>query len=128
MDVDFTLDLQRPAGGSASSAPNVPADTLRVDGGFQWSAPDLAEDVEMGSEEDSDDDDRQDSKKKKKRKEGDSVDVESAVPESGKEEKRSKKDKKSKRGAEGEEASDKTEAQAETKKEKRKKRDQSSSN
>ena len=85
MDVDFTLDLQRPAGGSASSAPNAPADTLRVDGGFQWSAPDLAEDVEMGSEEDSDDDDGQDSKKKKKRKEIEqdlTADMHTKMPES----------------------------------------------
>ncbi|RPD57053.1 U3 snoRNP-associated protein Rrp5 [Lentinus tigrinus ALCF2SS1-6] len=63
MDVDFTLDLQRPSG-----APSAPADTLRLDGGFQWSAPDPAEDVDMGSEEDSEVDGQQDSKKKKKKR------------------------------------------------------------
>lgn len=66
MDVDFTLDVQKPIASATSTAPT---DALRIAGGFQWSAPDPAEDVEMGTDDDSDDEAQQDSKKKRKRKE-----------------------------------------------------------
>ncbi|RDX51109.1 U3 snoRNP-associated protein Rrp5 [Lentinus brumalis] len=67
MDVDFTLDLQRPSG-SSTSAPSAPADTLRLGGGFQWSVPDPTADVDMGSEEESDEDGGQEGKRKKKKR------------------------------------------------------------
>ncbi|KAI0756786.1 U3 snoRNP-associated protein Rrp5 [Daedaleopsis nitida] len=66
MDVDFTMDLQKPSGSATSKAP---VDTLRLDGGFQWSVPDLTEDVEMDSESDRDEDMQDSKKKKRKRKE-----------------------------------------------------------
>ncbi|KAI0801037.1 hypothetical protein C8Q74DRAFT_1239986 [Fomes fomentarius] len=65
MDVDFTLDVQKPIASATSTAPT---DALRIAGGFQWSAPNLAEDVEMGSDDDSDDEAQQDSKKKKRKR------------------------------------------------------------
>ena len=65
MDVDFTLDVQKPTGIAAT---NASTDALRLDGGFQWAATDATEDIEMGSEDDSDDDVQQDGKKKKKKR------------------------------------------------------------
>ncbi|KAI0720020.1 U3 snoRNP-associated protein Rrp5 [Cerioporus squamosus] len=68
MDVDFTLDLQRPSGRSTATS-SAPADTLQLGGGFQWSVPDPADDVDMDSEESDDDDQQEGKRKKKKRKE-----------------------------------------------------------
>ena len=66
MDVDLTLDLQTSATSAVPSAKIL--DGLQLDGGFEWSAPDPNEDVDMDSQ-DSGDDDHQGSKKKRKRKE-----------------------------------------------------------
>ena len=64
MDIDLTLDL-RPSSGSGAASKTEGG--LRLDDGFQWSAPNPDEDVEMDSE-DSNDDEQQDGSKKKKRK------------------------------------------------------------
>ncbi len=68
MDVDFRLDLQKPLGSIAATSASAPKSTLRLEGGFQWSASDPTEDIEMGSHEESDEDTQQDGKKKKKKR------------------------------------------------------------
>ncbi|KAI0830546.1 U3 snoRNP-associated protein Rrp5 [Trametes gibbosa] len=66
MDVDLTLDLQKPSK-SLATAPGSASEALDLDD-FQWSAPNLVEDVEMESDEYSDEDDEQDGRKKKKKR------------------------------------------------------------
>lgn len=68
MDVDLTLDLQRPSGSSAAASSSAPTQALNLADGFQWSAPNPAEDVEMESDDESDSDDEQEGKKKKKKR------------------------------------------------------------
>ncbi|TBU63713.1 U3 snoRNP-associated protein Rrp5 [Dichomitus squalens] len=68
MDVDLTLDLQKPSGSSSAPSTSGPKESLRLNGGFQWAAPDSSEDVEMGSDQDSDEDVQQEGKKKKKKR------------------------------------------------------------
>ncbi|KAI0375236.1 hypothetical protein BV20DRAFT_934020 [Pilatotrama ljubarskyi] len=85
MDVDLTLDLQQPSGSSVAP-PADPTETLSLEDGFQWSAPQPGEDVEMESDEESDEDGRQEGKKKKKKRkeiEKDlTADMHTKVPES----------------------------------------------
>ena len=56
MDLDLSLDLQKPSGSSSIASTSGPKDPLRFDGGFQWTAPDGSADVEMASDDDSDED------------------------------------------------------------------------
>ena len=68
MDVDFRLDFQKPSESTADTSTPKPESTLRLEGGFQWSAPDPTGDVEMRSDEESDECVEQDGKKKKKKR------------------------------------------------------------
>ncbi|KAI0639642.1 U3 snoRNP-associated protein Rrp5 [Trametes polyzona] len=87
MDVDLAGELQQPSGSSATPQTNGPSETLNLQDGFQWSAPNPGEDVEMESDEESDDDDEEDGKKKKKKKRKEiekdlTADMHTKVPES----------------------------------------------
>ncbi|KAI0361371.1 hypothetical protein OH77DRAFT_1468895 [Trametes cingulata] len=85
MDVDLTMELQQSSGGSAA-APGEPTETLNLEDGFQWSAPNPDDDVEMESDEESEDDGQHEGKKKKKKRkeiEKDlTADMHTKVPES----------------------------------------------
>ncbi|OSC99437.1 hypothetical protein PYCCODRAFT_1438226 [Trametes coccinea BRFM310] len=68
MDVDLTMDLQKPSGSTSAGATGQPVETLNLEDGFQWTVPAPGEDVDMGSDDESDDDDQPEGKKKKKKK------------------------------------------------------------
>ncbi|CDO73457.1 hypothetical protein BN946_scf185013.g92 [Trametes cinnabarina] len=68
MDVDLSMDLQKPSGSSAAPTSSEPVETLNLEDGFQWSVPAPGEDVEMVSKGESDEDNQPEGKKKKKKR------------------------------------------------------------
>ena len=83
VDIDLnSVALDKPP---TSSTPSVPAPSLQLQGGFQWSGGDIQDDDESASSEESEDEDQSGKKKKKKRKEIEldlTADMDTKTPES----------------------------------------------